>query len=99
MIIKAYGGLPTMYAPDIGEVILARRSASDKFTSAVVIGAHRNRDANLQIKVQWLESDPLAVCGDPRYTRPVEANANDSIVIVEGMPPLVQQIDEGTPHA
>jgi hypothetical protein len=60
MIIKAYDGLPRTYAPDVGEVVLARRTKVEAFLRAVVLMVKRRRDGAVRIKVQWLDSDPEA---------------------------------------
>lgn len=96
MIIKPYGGLPRMYAPDVGEVVLARRSASDKFVRAVVLGAHRNRAGHLRVKLHWLESDPNAGRTDYRRLKPLVAGTTHAVVLVPDMPPLIRQINRGT---
>jgi len=57
MIIRAYDNLPITYAPDIGEVVGARRTRVEPFLRAVVLMVKRRRDGALRIKVQWLESD------------------------------------------
>lgn len=99
MIIKPYAGKPRLYGPDIGELILARRSTSDKFIRAVVLDGRRNRDGHVRIKVHWLESDPRTVCGDVRRKRPIVANTTGFLTLVEGAPPLIKQIDKGAPGA
>lgn len=98
MIIKKYGDLPTAYAPDVGEVIYARRTPVDKWVKAVVLMAHRNRAGNLRIKVQWLGDDPDA--GAPTRYRPrVEIRAGEHAWVVVDKDPtaprLVYQYDQG----
>lgn len=101
MIIKPYAGLPRMYAPDIGEVILARRTPGDKFVKAVVVRAARNKAGNLRLKVHWLADDPAA--GAPRLSSPIRKpiikDTQDHIVIVPDRPPLWKPLSEGQPDA
>lgn len=86
-----------MYAPDVGEVVEAKRGPSDRWTRAVVVRAYRNREGNLKVKVQWLEDDPTAGVGDHgRPRKPIVALSHSYMVIKEGEPPLVRQINEGS---
>lgn len=98
MIIKPYGDLPRLYAPDIGEVIMARRSVSDKYIRAAVLDARRNRDGLLRIKVQWLEDNPYALRGDGRRDRPIVAGTTHALVIDPEAHPLFQYLNQGA-HA
>jgi hypothetical protein len=98
VIIKPYGELPRVYAPDIGEIIYARRTPADKLTRAVVLDARRNRDGHLRVKLQWLESNPDAGSGDPRFNEPIRAGSYGWVVIKQdATPPLIVQIDGGAP--
>lgn len=99
VIIKAYGGRPAQYAPDPGEIILARRAAVDKFTLAVVEKAWRNRDGHLRLRIVWLDNDPDAYVNDDPY-RPgarlkVETGERCWLILRNkwGVSPLVRQID------
>lgn len=99
MIIKQYAGLPITYAPDIGEVLLARRTGVDKFVRAVVLDARRNRAGNVRVKVQWLDDDPDAGAPMP-YRERVPVKAGDKGVIIVSTDPLdprlIMQIDQGS---
>ena len=100
MIFKAYGGLPITYAPDVGEVVMARRTPADNWVRAVVLNARRNREGNVKIKVQWMESDPgagMRVGSEPR--KPIVAGTPGFLVIDPGEPPLIKHIDKGSPMA
>lgn len=94
MIIRQYGDLPTTYAPDIGEVVLARRMRAEPFLRAVVLYVKRRRDGALRIKVQWLESNP-----DAGYAPASPIKAGDQGIIIETLDPteprMIQQIDRG----
>lgn len=96
MIIKSYGDLPTTYAPDIGEVVLARRSRLDPYLRAVVLHVKRRRDRSLRIKLQWLESDPNAGW---RVESPIVAGTTG--VVIEPIDPTeprhIMQVDRGQP--
>jgi hypothetical protein len=98
MIIRAYGKHPVTYAPDVGEVIWARRTPADKWVRAVVLHGKRNRAGDLRIKVEWLEDDPDA--GAPERDRPkapIVAGTPGWLVIKQDPrePRLVQQISAG----
>lgn len=96
-IIRAYAGLPTTYAPDVGEVVQARRSASDQWTRAVVLDYRRRRDGSLRVKVQWIEDDQGAGIPDRigGARQPVVAGTVGWIVARQDPtePPLVRQLD------
>lgn len=104
MIIKQYAGLPTTYAPDIGEVLLARRTPADKFVRAVVLDARRNRQGNVRVRVQWLEDDldagaPEVWNGKPRHpVGPIKAGTVGWVVMsMDPLDPrLIMQIDQGS---
>ena len=98
-MIKKYGQFPPVYAPSTGEVLLARRTPADKWVQAVVLDARRNRSGGVRIKLQWLESDPKATYGDPRYTNTIVAGETGWVVARDGMPPLIKYISEGAPSA
>lgn len=98
MIIKQYAGLPITYAPDIGEVLLARRTPADKFVRAVALDVKRRRDGAVRVKVQWLEDDSNAGLED--YNQPkVPITAGTVGWVVMSMDPtdprLIMQIDQG----
>lgn len=98
MIIRAYAGLPTTYAPDVGEIVEARRSASERFTRAVVLDVKRRPDGRVRVKVQWLGDDPTAgVTGN----FPIKANTVGWVIFKRGPgePPMIRQIDKGSPTA
>lgn len=92
MIIKPYGDLPRMYAPDVGEVIEARRTPADKYVRAVVLSARRNREGHVRVKLQWMEDDPDA---GSRNRAPIEAGTLGWVIVDDG-PPLIRQINRGT---
>lgn len=60
MIIKGYAGRPPMEAPDLGEVLDARRTVLHPFTRAVVEKAWRGQHGELRLRVMWLEDNPAA---------------------------------------
>lgn len=101
MIIRAYGGIPITYAPDVGEVVLARRTPADKMVRAVVLDARRNRAGKLRVKLQWLDSDPDAGAPHNGPRKPIVAGTLGWVVadMAPGMPPLIRQIDGGTKAA
>lgn len=94
MIIRQYGHLPTTYAPDIGEVVQARRTPGDPLLRAVVLDVKRRRDGALRVKLQWLESNPNA-----GVLAPSPISEGDRGWVVDhrtpGDPPLIQQVDQG----
>lgn len=97
MIIKPYADLPRTYAPDVGEVVMARRTPADRFVRAVVLAVRRNRAGNLRIRMQWIESDPNAGAPEKRKDRvrkPIEAGTVGWVTQVQGGPPLIVQINE-----
>jgi len=94
-IIRAYAGLPTTYAPDVGEVVHARRTPADRWTRAVVLDYRRRRDGALRIKVQWIEANPDAGAPDKRPRMPIKAGDTGWVVARQDPtePPLVRQLD------
>jgi C-terminal processing protease CtpA/Prc len=92
MIIRAYDGLPRTYAPDIGEVVEARRTVAEGFVRAVVLDVRRTRGGGLRVKVQWLGNDPLA---GVTVRAPIEAGTVGWVVTKPDMSgsPLIMQID------
>lgn len=60
MIIRKYGDLPMVFAPDVGEVVQARRAKSDPFTPAVVTVVRRKTSGKLKLTVHWLADCPTA---------------------------------------
>jgi hypothetical protein len=94
MFFKAYGGLPITYAPDIGEVLYARRTPADRWTLAVVLSARRNRAGHVRLKVQWLEDNPDAGSVRSDYPRvPIKAHTTGVLVLDPGKHALVRQVD------
>jgi hypothetical protein len=94
VIIRPYAGLPRTYAPDIGEVVEARRTLSEEFIRAVVLDVKRNREGGLRVRVQWLSSNPQSgVTG----SFPIEAGTVGWIVTKSdpAEPPMIKQIDRG----
>ncbi len=92
MIIGRYRGQPQAYAPDIGEVVLARLSPSEPPTRAVVYRVRRNRQGALRCDFYWLESN-----SETQF--PVVEGATAHVYIREqsGGSLLIQQIDKGPP--
>lgn len=91
MIIRAYAGLPRTYAPDVGEVVMARRTPVDQFTRAVVLAARRNKEGGVRVKVQWLADNPDAGASGPK---PIVAGTIGWVVAPGIGAPLIKQIDE-----
>lgn len=93
MIIKKYGDIPATYAPDVGEVVLARRSGGDnQWVRAAVLNVRRIRSGALQVKVQWLEDEPTAgAAGTPIVRNTI------GWVTTTGPAPLIQQISKDEP--
>lgn len=94
MYIRPYADLPGMYAPDIGEVLLGRRTPADRWTRAVVLDVRRTRAALLRVKVQWMEDNPDA--GAPEHGRPkqpIVAGTPGVLVYDPDLPLLVKRID------
>lgn len=92
MIIRGYGQLPPTYAPDIGEVVLARRSNSARWLRAVVLGVKRRKTGGLWMKVHWLEDDPDPGTSNPRYASPITAGGTGFIVHRPPQAFLVKQL-------
>ena len=100
MIIRGYGGIPLTYAPDVGEVVWARRTPVERWVRAAVLTVRRNKAGNLKITVWWLEDDPDAGSGyEGKGSKPIRANTRGWIEIRRGpgVPPLIRQIDGGAP--
>src|SRR5690554_3439415 len=105
MIIKKYGDLPLTYAPDIGEIVYARRNPIDRWTRAVVVHVRRirtgPREGALRVKLVWLEDNPdgtVTLRGINKH-RPIVANTVGWVIAdqIEGVPPLLMQVDRDTP--
>lgn len=89
MIIRKYRDLPTLYLPDVGEVVEARRSVADVWTRAYVIRARRLKGGTLRFTVCWLADDPRS--GDGAH--PIVAHTLGRIKCPPGdWSPLVRQI-------
>lgn len=102
MIIRQYAGLPTTYAPDVGEVVLARRTPADKFVRSVVLDVRRRPDGKLRVKVQWLADDDQAGYETDRYPKAPIKSGTQGVVIMSTDPldpRLIMQIDQGSPRA
>lgn len=100
MIIRGYRGVPTTYTPDEGEIVLARRTPVDRWVRAAVLYVRRNSLGDLKVTVWWLEDDPDAGAGHgDAASKPIEANTKGWLTIRRqpGVPPLVKQINRGTP--
>lgn len=90
MIIKKYGDIPATYAPDVGEVVMARKSPAGEFVRAAVLGVRRKRGGILEVKVQWLASSPAVAEGD----KPIIKGAVGWVQSGD-WPPLIKQINKG----
>lgn len=90
MIIRKYGDFPAMQVPDVGEIVKARRSASDTYLRAVVIVVRRMRDGAIKLRVQWLESNP-------HVGTPIVADTIGWLVQKPGRPPLVLRTSKAQP--
>lgn len=87
MIIKKYGDIPALYAPDVGEVLEARRSVVDQWVGAVVLRVQRMRAGTLRVTVVWMADDPSAGSqGKPivRHTR--------GWIVMDTRVPLIRQV-------
>jgi hypothetical protein len=94
MIFKAYGGLPITYAPDIGEVVYARRMPTDRWTLAVVLMARRNKEGHARVKVMWLGDDPDAgVQRTDRSPSPTVKHEIGFLVLDPDHLPLIKRVD------
>jgi hypothetical protein len=60
VIIRKYRQAPTMYVPDRGEIVDARRSVADTWTRALIVKVSRYRGETLKIMVCWLGDNPNA---------------------------------------
>jgi hypothetical protein len=96
VIIRAYGDLPLTYAPDIGEVVEARRTRVEPFTRAVVLFVKRRRDGALRVKLQWLDDLPDAGAW---VESPIKAGEAGWVVAHQDPtePPLIRQVSRGEP--
>ena len=90
MIIRSYRGFPRAYAPDIGEVVEARLSATRPFVPAIVTGVRRGSEGKLRCTLVWLETNMDAA---------VVKNRKGVVYIwtLDDRPPLIRQINKGQP--
>lgn len=96
MIIKKYGPLAAIYAPDVGEVVHARRSIADKYVRAVVLHVRRVGEGLLEFKLEWRESDPAT--GGDGYPPVIAGQVGWVRSRLDGHPPaLIRQIPGGGP--
>lgn len=94
MIFRAYGDLPITYAPDVGEVIYARRTVADPWVLAVVLAVRRNKEGHARVKVFWLGDDPDAGLDRSDYPRrPIVANTIGFLVMNPERPALIKRVD------
>ncbi len=84
MIIQKYGDIPATYAPDIGEVVLARLKAADPWRHAIVLAVPRRYGDRLKLKIQWWDPDTREL-GDFAWP----------LVDPKGWPPMIKQITKG----
>lgn len=84
MIIRKYGDFPATYAPDVGEVVLARKSPVQTFRRAVVLNVRRRREGGLRVSVQFLPGP------GEEPTPPVTINTDAT-----GRPEMIRQITSG----
>lgn len=93
MIIRKYKDIPATYAPDVGEIVHARRSGVDeRWVRAVVIYVQRTYAGALKVKVLWLEDDPRA----GMLGKPIVRNTF-GWVVTTGAAPLIKQISKDEP--
>jgi hypothetical protein len=100
MIIRGYKGIPTTYAPDVGEVVWARRTPVESWVRAAILTIRRNSKGDLKFTVWWLEDDPDAGSGhEGRGSKPIKAHTRGWIEVKRGpgVPPLIKQITKDTP--
>lgn len=89
MIIRRYRDLPTVYVPDVGEVVEARRSVADVWTRAYVIRVQRLRGGTLKFTICWLADNPKAGDG----TSPIVAHTLGYVKCPpDDWSPLIRQI-------
>ncbi len=84
MIIQKYRDIPATYAPDIGEVVLARLSPSESWRHGVVLKVLRRAHGKLKVKIQWWD--------------PATRELGDVVGILhepDGWPPMIKQITKG----
>ena len=93
MIIKGYGDIPPAYLPDVGEVVNARPSEAVPYLRAVVLGAQRQKNRRIKIKLEWLEGHDVPGA----TTKPIAAGTVQWIVLPDDVsaPPLVKRISRG----
>lgn len=92
MIIKKYRDLPVTYTPDVGEVIMGRRSVVDKYTRAVVTCVHRLPTGAIKMRVTWRADNPEP---GARGGKPIKAGDTGWIVYVPGaQPSTIMQISK-----
>lgn len=68
MYIRRYADLPGLYVPDVGEVVIASRSASGPWVPAVVTLVQRRLRNTVRINFEWLEDSGPTV-QTPGYHR------------------------------
>lgn len=96
MIIRKYRDMPTVYVPDVGEVVDVRRSVADVWTRAYVVRVQRLRGGTLKFIICWLADDPTAGEGNV----PIVAHTLGHVRCrPEGWPLLIRQISRGAPPA
>lgn len=59
-MIRKYRQHPQVFVPDVGEVIMARRTPAETFLRAVVLRVRRLREGHIRVTVEWMEGDPDA---------------------------------------
>ena len=64
MYLRKYGDRPGLYVPDVGEVVVAARSASGPFVRAVVTSVRRRAADTVRIDFVWLENSGPTVDSD-----------------------------------
>lgn len=93
MKIRKYLDNPEVYVPDIGQVVMARRSPIEPFTRAVILFVRRSRGGYLKLTVQWLEDAPTAGVDSPK---PIVAGTRGWITTSpDRLALLVKEIDGG----
>lgn len=91
MMIRKYRDIPATYAPDVNELIMARRSVVDGYTKARVVLVRRTRAGRIKIRLQWMEDNPGT------RTPIVKDTPGWVEVSNEWWPPLIQQISKSQP--
>jgi hypothetical protein len=85
--ISGQRGIPLGYEPKKTEIVLARRTASDPYTRAVVIAIDPRRHGKIMYSVIWLDDNPDT-------TTPIVKNTR-GWVYAWRWPPMIREIEDG----